>query len=24
MQIGDQALTAVTHLPLPYEIPTSP
>ena len=24
MQIGDQALTAVTHLPLPYEIPASP
>ena len=24
MQIGDQALTAITHLPLPYEIPTSP
>ncbi len=23
MQIGDQALTAVTHLPLPYEIPAS-
>ena len=24
MQIGDQALTAVTHLSLPYEIPASP
>ena len=24
MQIADQALTAVTHLPLPYEIPASP
>lgn len=24
MQIGEQALTAVTHLPLPYEIPASP
>lgn len=24
IQIGDQALTAVTHLPLPYEIPASP
>jgi len=23
MQIGEQALTAVTHLPLPYEIPAS-
>ncbi len=24
MEIGEQALTAVTHLPLPYEIPASP